>query len=350
MQSIKVHSVTGDVRPVNAISVWDASSTGKRPVDSIPVWDDTNDGDKPLNAIQVKLVGDEPSAIKVWFKGDEPEPFDPYNPLGLPPYTIRLKYKQGTTPTFSKGTGTLVDEENNIWDLTYENSDWTNLLKSDDDINNVLGANTKNVTNMSGLFHWSDHLIDTIPLFDTSKVTNMDYMFCDTDIREVPLFDTSNVTSMAGTFADTHITAVPLFNTSKVTNMSHMLINTNISAVPLLDTHNVVDMQHMFCHTHITSYPQFDTSNVTSMWRTFWNCKQLEHITLLNTDKVTVVHEMFCDCVNVNSGITSFYNQLSTQSIPPTYHDDAFKNCGISSVQGAAELAQIPQDWGGTKS
>lgn len=53
---------------------------------------------------------------------------DPYNPLGLPPYTIRLKYKQGVTPTFSKGTGTLVDAEQNIWDLTYENSDWSSLL------------------------------------------------------------------------------------------------------------------------------------------------------------------------------------------------------------------------------
>lgn len=30
---------------------------------------------------------------------------DPLNPLNLPPYTIRLLYKDNVTPSFSKGTG-----------------------------------------------------------------------------------------------------------------------------------------------------------------------------------------------------------------------------------------------------
>jgi hypothetical protein len=47
-----------------------------------------------------------------------------YGKETLPPYTIRLKYKQGTTPTFSKGTGVLVDADENVWDLTYENDNW----------------------------------------------------------------------------------------------------------------------------------------------------------------------------------------------------------------------------------
>lgn len=193
MQSIKVHSVTGDVRPVNAISVWDASSTGKRPVDSIPVWDDTNEGDKPLNAIQVKLVGDEPSAIKVWFKGDEPGPGP--GPV-LPSYTIRLKYKEGTTPTFSKGTGTLVDEENNIWDLTYNSGNWTSLLLNHSDLLEVIGANTVDVTRMSGTFQNCTSLT-TVSLFDTSNVTRADNLFnsC-TSLTAIPLFDTSKISNM----------------------------------------------------------------------------------------------------------------------------------------------------------
>lgn len=50
--------------------------------------------------------------------------FFEYNVPTLPPYTIRLKYKQGTTPTFEKGTGVLVDADENVWDLTYENDNW----------------------------------------------------------------------------------------------------------------------------------------------------------------------------------------------------------------------------------
>lgn len=122
----------------------------------------------------------------------------------LPDYTIRLKYKEGTTPTFSKGTGVLVDAENNIWDLTYENSDWSGLLNNHTDLLEVLGANTSNVTNMGsrlvGMFY-SCTSLTSVPLFDTSKVTNMRYMFyyC-TSLTSVPLFDTSNVTDMKNMF------------------------------------------------------------------------------------------------------------------------------------------------------
>lgn len=73
--SIKVYEVSGDTRPLNAISVWDASSSGTRPLNSIPVWDDTNAGDRPLNSIQVKIVDKAPNAIPVWFNnGSEPGP------------------------------------------------------------------------------------------------------------------------------------------------------------------------------------------------------------------------------------------------------------------------------------
>ena len=73
--SIKVYEVSGDTRPLNAISVWDASSSGTRPLNSIPVWNDTNVGDRPLNSIQVKIVDKAPNAIPVWFNGgSEPGP------------------------------------------------------------------------------------------------------------------------------------------------------------------------------------------------------------------------------------------------------------------------------------
>ena len=194
MSSIKVYEVSGDTRPLNAISVWDASSSGIRPLNSIPVWKDTNNGDRPLNSIQVKIVDKALNAIPVWFNGgSEPGP----GPEPLPPFTLRLKYKEGTTPTFSKGTGTLVDSTNNIWDLTYENSDWNSLLYSRKDLLEVINCNASGVTKMYGTF------------LDCNSLTS------------VKLYNTSNVTEMVCTFQGcTSLTSIPLFDTSSITNMS----------------------------------------------------------------------------------------------------------------------------------
>ena len=103
---------------------------------------------------------------------DSPVPPGP----SLPPYTIRLKYKQGTTPTFSKGTGVLVDSTNNIWDLTYENTDWNRLFNNHTNLLEVIEANTSNVTMMYYMFIGCKSLT-FVPLFDTSNVTKMNSMF-----------------------------------------------------------------------------------------------------------------------------------------------------------------------------
>jgi hypothetical protein len=57
---------------------------------------------------------------------------------------------------------------------------------------------------------------------------------------------------------------------------------------------------------------------------------------------------MFDSCYKVQSGALALYQQASTQATPPTDHTGTFTNCGRDTVTGAAELAQIPQDWGGT--
>jgi surface protein len=202
---------------------------------------------------------------------------NPYNPLNLPPYTIRLLYNDGKTPYFIKGTGVQVSKSPNIWDLTYVNSDWTELLRRNNDLLEVLGANSSGVTNMRAMFDWCISL-STVSLFDTSNVTNMSAMFADCGrvLTSVPLFDTSNVTNMSGMFGYTlYLKSIPLFDTSKL-----------------------IDMTGMFYH-----------------------------------------------CYNVESGALAFYQQVSTQTNPPPDHGQAFKDCGKDTVTGAAELAQIPDDW-----
>ena len=125
--------------------------------------------------------------------------YDPYNPLGLPANTIRVKFKSGYTPDMGD-TQTFVDSTNNVWDIYKESNDWYNLFTYNFDLLEVLGANTSNVTSMSGMFGYCAALT-SVQLFNTSSVTNMSSMFVEcTALITLPLFDTSNVTNMDNTF------------------------------------------------------------------------------------------------------------------------------------------------------
>lgn len=139
-------------------------------------------------------------------------------------YTIRLRYKDGVTPTFYAGTATQVSSSPNIWDFTYENWNWADILYNHTDLLEVIDGNTSGVTVMSGMFYGCSSLT-TVPLFNTSNVTDISQMF---------------------TYC-TSLTSVPLFNTSSVTDMHLMFYNcTSLTSIPLFDTSNVTDMKYMF--------------------------------------------------------------------------------------------------------
>lgn len=100
-----------------------------------------------------------------------------YNPLNLPPYTIRLKYN-GTTPTFDTTRVTsTVNRGNGVWDMTYYNTMWDSYysaataqdLFSHNGLVEVLGANIVGVTNIAYLFHDCTSLTK-VALFDTSTI------------------------------------------------------------------------------------------------------------------------------------------------------------------------------------
>ena len=222
-------------------------------------------------------------------------------PIG--PYTIRLKYRDGFTPTFTKGTGVLFSKSQNIWDLTYTNADWSDLLRA----------------------HYS--LREVIAVGDTSGVTNMYRMFLDCDgLTSVPWFDTSNVTNMGGMFYSClNLTAVPFFDTSNVTSMEGMLWR---------------------CY-NLTSVPLFDTSNVTNMRSMLYGCEKITSIPLFDTSKVVVIDNMCYSCNLVETGALALYQQASGQEVPPIMYSGCFMYCGSNTTTGAAELALIPSSWGG---
>ena len=266
----------------------------------------------------------------------------------IPTYTIRLKYVDGVSPTFSKGTGVQVSSSPNIWDLTYQNSDWSQLLKDQHNLIEVIHANSTGVTNMASMFNGC-YSLTTVPAFDTSSVTDMSYMFYgNNQLSSIQLIDTSKVTNMSHMFhACNVIRSIPTFNTSNATDMSYMFFACGLlETVPLLDTSSVNNMQNMFnACTSLTSVPLFDTSLATDMSYMFNGCSSLISVPLLDTSSVTTMYRMFYSCRNVQSGALALYQQASTQTTPPSNHNRTFYQCGSNTVTGAAELAQIPSDW-----
>lgn len=251
---------------------------------------------------------------------------DPYNPLNLPPYTVRLEFTNGVTPTFSKGTGVQVSSSPNVWDLTYQDADWSELLRGQSDLIEVLGVNATNVTSTSRMFQECTALT-SVPLFDTSAVTNMSHMF----------------------YNNTYLTSVPLFDTSAVTDMKWMCWNcSSITSLPLLDTSKVIDMRYMICGcTSLTTVPLFDTSSAQYLMYMLWGCTALTAIPLFDTSSAINMEYMCNSCTNVESGALALYQQASSQASVPG-HTNTFWHCGSNTVTGAAELAQIPTSWGGT--
>lgn len=226
-----------------------------------------------------------------------------YNPLDLPPFTVRVRTNNGQPPIKNEAyytSATLVPGTSDVYDV-YKNSIYfTDMLKGCTNVIEVLGANTANVVSMSNMFYYCTNLT-TLALFDTSMVTDLECMF----------------------YQCTRLTTVPLFDTS-----------------------SAIDTNRMFAEcVFLTSVPLFDTSNVTNMERMFYSCSSLTTIPLFNTFKVTNMDSAFMNCTRVESGALALYQQASTQTTPPNFHSYTFYRCGINTVTGAAELEQIPNGW-----
>ena len=193
------------------------------------------------------------NGIKIW-----PEGPDPYNPLNLPPNTVRVSTIYEAAPIKSSNdpatyeTATLVEGTSDVYDVYKSGTDFYRFLQQCYNVIEVLGANTTGVTNMSHMFAGC-HSLTAVALFDTSNVQNM-----------LGMFDRCRA-----------LTAVPLFNTYSVKQISNMLYG----------------------------------------------------------------------CSNVETGALALYQQASTQDNPPSSHIETFRGCGVNTTTGAAELAQIPEDW-----
>ena len=174
--------------------------------------------------------------------------------------------------------------------------------------------------------------------FNTSKVTNMSYMFLpaesgdwssvvvltsnSSNIEPILLSgnDNSNVELMgaAGLSYYSSLEKLDLrdFNTSNVTNMSfmfNMCSSLTILYLSNFNTSNVTEMQNMFCDcSSLTNLDlsSFNTSEVIGMQGMFSGCSSLTSLDLssFNTSKVTDMDGMFSNCSSLTSLKLSNFN------------------------------------------
>lgn len=242
--------------------------------------------------------------------------------------TFRLAIHDATSIVFeynsSVNTGTLLSTASSPVPI-YGNMDGTVLRVSTSA--SVINANPDCSYMMAG--YSSLLTIDFGEGFNTSNVTNMEYMFNNCNYLtslDFSSFNTLNVTSMVYMFGYcSRLTYLNLssFNTSNVTNMGNMfwfcsdLTSLNLSS---FNTSNVTNMSGMFSGcSRLTNLDlsNFNTSNVTSMSLMFWDCIGLRglNISSFNTSNVIRMSEMFRGCSSLTSLNLSSFNTSSVTDI-----------------------------------
>jgi surface protein len=146
------------------------------------------------------------------------------------------------------------------------------------DFGHISTWDTTYVTNMDYLFQGYKDFNEDISDWDVRNVTSMNHMFEGAATFNQPLndWDVSNVSIMDGMFMDCASFNKPLdqWNVSRVTAMREMFCNASQfnQCLDSWNVENVIDMSHMFENAHsMVSLPK--TWKVSSVTRQFDLCK-----------------------------------------------------------------------------
>ena len=207
---------------------------------------------------------------------------------------------------------------------------WFKNCSNLETIENLTYLNTSKVTDMGYMFNGCSKLASLdLSKFNTEKVQHMKYMFADClNLTKLDLsnFNTADVRNMNSMFNDcqnlTSLVLSKLFNTAKVKDMNNMFYNClNLTSLDLssFNTAEVTDMSNMFeeCKK-LTSLDlsSFNTWKVTSMKNMFDECKSLVSLDLshFNTWRVTNMNYMFAYCSKLETIYSDHFDLRSKQS------------------------------------
>lgn len=142
------------------------------------------------------------------------------------------------------------------------------------------------------------------------------------------------------------------FNTEGMTRLGNIFRGCNsLTTIPLLDYTNITDLTNMFrdCSSLVT-VPGLNLPSATLLEGMFIGCTSLTTMPDITLGQSTLesVQEMFLGCENIASGILDMYTMLSSKTYTDEdYCKDCFSSCGVETVTGDAEYRQIPSSWGG---
>lgn len=300
-----------------------------------------------------KFVDSDVTAMAKWTY-EWPDP----NPLNLPTNTMRVKcYPENTLYSDETSIFTVTevgkDGDSLIYDIATHNNNWgcLNLILS--------------ILTPPSASHWG---VSDILGVNNSGISSMQYMFAgDTrlphvafsELSSICYFDTSNVVDMRGFFQSNDTMRswedLPRFNTSAVKSFSNAFTYSNVNKPLTLDCLSCSSLASTFrsSYSHVSGFPVLlNTQNVENWSYTFASFALLPELSSRNLtipdydfSNATNVSGMFLNNPYVSGGISSTYAKLSALGNQITAHSGCFRNCGVSSEQGRAELALIPNDW-----
>ena len=260
----------------------------------------------------------------------------------LPPGTIRVKYLN-TSDIYSgrpRGesfyTYQAVDVANHIYDITLTgtpSSYWLNYefiyTTNQSRLGYIIDANLAGVTSVKWFSSGPDCSCRDVIYHNAVDLTSLNSAFrsCKKVIRD----------SDSSIEDDVLVKTIYIGNLINLTSAAYMCdmheYNVGYTAKPYIQTVTL----------------QGTTKKLTNTYMMFNECTTLTQVPLFNTDGVTDARKMFYGCTHMPpSQVLAWYQQLSSQRVPPAQHSDCFTNAGISQSGGAAVLAQIPASWGGT--
>ena len=221
------------------------------------------------------------------------------------------------------GNYELDSEEKAPWNYDYGNGGTTTYTSAT--------VKVKNITSCKNMFRGA-FLLKSVDFSgsDTSKVTDMSYMFTssiwdENVLLDISSLDTSKVTNMEGMFLGTWGISGDLrwMDTSKVTNMSKMFRNARLKGrlnLTNFDTSKVTDMSEMFGWYGAgeqLDLRNFDLSSIKSASKMKGFLENNPNLKIINTPKnckVSVDLAIACSGTWKAGGVGSTYKYLPKNS------------------------------------
>lgn len=208
---------------------------------------------------------------------------------------------------------------------------WFQNMKKLKAINGMNYLDTSEMTDMSFMFSGMSTSIHSLDIahFNTSKVTDMWYMFLNSSLYSLDLsgWDTRNLTQTSCMFLgckQLHTLNLSGWNTEKLELMGSMFYNCqSLESLDLssFNTSKVQSMTYLFdgCYKleSITLGSGWNTANVTETTNMFNNCRMLTTVDVSNWDmgNVTDMGGMFQYCYKINNLDVSNWNMANVTNM-----------------------------------